>query len=87
MPDSTEDNRSQFAIAAEAVERAEGGLQGLPQSADVRRLHRRVLALKTVLLGVVRDVPTLSEEQREGLARDALALVIEVLDCRSGASG
>jgi hypothetical protein len=84
MPDSTEDNRSQFDIAVEAVERAEGGLRGLPQSADVRRLHRRVLALKTVLL---RDVPTLSAEQRESLARDAMALVIEVLDCRSGATG
>jgi hypothetical protein len=84
MPDSTEDNRSQFDIAVEAVERAEGGLHGLPQSAEVRSLHRRVLALKTVLL---RDVPTLSEQQREGLARDAMALVIEVLDCRSAALG
>ena len=87
MPDSTEDNRSPIAIAVEAVERAENGLQGLPQSADVRRLHRRVLALKTVLLGVARDVPTLSVEQRESLARDAMTLMIEVLDCRSGATG
>jgi hypothetical protein len=87
VPDATEDNRSQIAIATEAVQRAEDGLQGLPQSADVRRLQRRVLALKTVLLGVVRDVPTLSEEQREILARDAMALVIEVLDCRNPATG
>jgi len=87
VPDSTEDNRSPIAIAVEAVERAEVGLQGLPQSADVRRLHRRVLALKTLLLGVVRDVPTLSAQQRESLARDAMTLVIEVLDCRSGAAG
>ena len=86
MPDSTEDNRSQIDIAAEAVERAEDGLEGLPLSADVRRLQRRVLALKTVLLGVVRDVPTLSDEQRENLARDAMALVIEVLDRRSAAT-
>jgi hypothetical protein len=42
VPDSTEDNRSQFAIAVEAVERAEDGLQGLPQSAEMRRLQRRV---------------------------------------------
>jgi hypothetical protein len=84
MPDATEDNRSHFDIALEALERAEGGLHGLPQSAEVRSLHRRVLALKTVLL---RDVPTLSAEQRESLARDAMGLVIEVLDCRSGATG
>jgi hypothetical protein len=72
-------------MATEAVKRAEEGLQGLPQSAEVRKLHQRVLALKTVLVGVARDLPILTGEQSERLPREALALVLEVLDCRARA--
>ena len=70
--------KSPITIVAEAVARAENGLVDLPLSPDVRDLHRRVSAVKTVLFGIVRAIPTLSVKQREGLAATAVALADEV---------
>jgi hypothetical protein len=74
--------RSPVAIASEAVARAEKALADLPLSPDVRELHRRVSAVKTVLFGIARSIPTLRARQREQLGYDAVVLMNEVLEVR-----
>jgi hypothetical protein len=69
---------SPIEVAAEAVRSAEEGLVELSLSPEVRDLQRRVSAVKTVLMGIVRVLPRLTSAQRERLAKDAVALADRV---------
>jgi hypothetical protein len=70
--------KNPISIAVEALNLAEDSHVALPQSPDMRQLHRRMLAMRSVLHGLARDIPRLSADQREKLVRGAMALAREV---------
>ena len=59
---------------AQALGEAEDVLGTLPLTEEVRGLQTRLSALKTVTVGIVRNVPRLTPSQRSRLVVDALAL-------------
>jgi hypothetical protein len=73
---------SSASLAVQAIEEAEEALVGLPQTAAVRVLQGRVQALKTVLYGLIREVPRLSDAQRAKAAEEALVLSREAIELR-----
>jgi hypothetical protein len=68
----------ELSLLAQALWEAEDGLFDLPLTEEVRHLQTRFSALKTVSVGIVRDVPRLTESQRSRLVVDALALARDV---------
>jgi len=71
---------AELSLLAEALGEAEDGLYGLPLTETVRALHVRLSALKTVSLGVARNVPKLTTLQRTRLVTDALCLARDVAE-------
>ena len=67
-------------VATEAVRLAEGELVGVPCSAGVAELRRRLAALKSVLHGFVLAI--LTHEQHRRLANDAVRLAAEATSHR-----
>jgi hypothetical protein len=75
-------------IVVEALLCAHDALAGLPLSAEVRTLQAKVLAVQTVLLGIVRDeLPVLTQGQRERLAQESITLACQAMEVRHRGDG
>ncbi|HEY2511250.1 MAG TPA: hypothetical protein VGI39_10350 [Polyangiaceae bacterium] len=69
---------------AQALGEAEDVLGTLPLTEEVRGLHTRLSALKTVTLGIVRNVPRLTPSQRSHVVVEAIALARTVEEVGRG---
>jgi hypothetical protein len=66
-------------LAAAALDGAEEILRGLPLTPEVRELHHRWVALRTVTYGVIiQSVPTLRDEQKTRLVAAVAKLAREI---------
>ena len=74
--------QSSASLAAQALEEAEEALDGLPDTASVRKLQARLAPLKTVLMGVVREQPKLTDAQEAKLASDVIRLARDAIELR-----
>ena len=72
----------QLGVAADSLDKAEEGLDDLPLTPRVRELQKWRLALLTVLHGIMRDVPRITDDQRDEVITRVEALAAEVADIR-----
>jgi hypothetical protein len=75
--------QSSASLAAQALEEAEDALEGLPDTTSVRKLQARLAPLKTVLVGIVREQPRLTDTQEARLASDAIRLARDAIELRA----
>jgi hypothetical protein len=74
-------------LVALALAEAEDGLGALPLTDEVRHLQTRLVALKSVSVGLVQGVPKVTEAQRSRFVVDSLALAGEVTSARERLGG
>ena len=72
---------SPLSRAADAIEEIHDDLRGLPLTPEVRKLHGKWIALRTVLYGIVfHRQPALTEAQQSRLVADVGTFVRDVAE-------